>query len=274
MIYSNGIGWTNDVAKLWERVVPPSRPSISELKIYSNYFKYLQSKFKEKLNVLILGSTTEFRDLSFENNCNVTVVDYCEEYYCQISKGLKYKDAIKKEISVFKKWQDINFEGKFHIVIGDLATGNVPISELNILFSKICSALIPDGLFLGKSMCWSPEEEQEDIDKIIESYVQSGIKDHPYTHLFYLLAIHYIDSSTYIWDNKKMYLDLKQRYEDHRISQSIFDALSVVRDMNVNFTIPPYSLFLNISQKYFKLKKTEYGSDAYSRFFPLYIFEK
>lgn len=111
------------MAELWEKVVPPSRPSNSELSIYSEYLKNKQKELKRKVDILVLGSTTEFRDWGYENNCNVSVVDYCREYYSKISNGLKYKNS--NEVVYFKKWQEMNFSNQFDIVIGDLATGNV-----------------------------------------------------------------------------------------------------------------------------------------------------
>lgn len=114
------IKWTNDVAELWEKVVPPSRPSISELDVYTEYLRILQKELKRKIDILVLGSTTEFRDWGYENNCNVSVVDYCRDYYSKISAGLKYKNS--DEVVYFKKWQEMKFLNQFDIVIGDLAT--------------------------------------------------------------------------------------------------------------------------------------------------------
>lgn len=274
LIVDNSIKWTDNVAELWKKVVPPSRPSISELDIYSEYLRHLQKILKRKLDILVLGSTTEFRDWGFENNCNVFVVDYCEDYYNKISDGLKYKDCIKYEKTFFCKWQKMKFNDQFDIVIGDLATGNVPFSDLNILFNNIYSALRPNGLLLGKSMCYNPTKEIVSVNNIINEYTKSNIIDHPYTHIFYQLAIHYIDPKTYIWDNKKMYRQLCIMNSKNLLNENVFNALSVIKDMNVNFTVPPYKLFLEIAQHYFKIQDIRYGKDAYSKYFPLYIFQK
>lgn len=266
------IKWTNDVAELWEKVVPPSRPSISELDVYTDYLRILQKELKRKIDILVLGSTTEFRDWGYENNCSVSVVDYCRDYYSKISAGLKYKNS--NEIVYFKKWQEMNFINQFDIVIGDLATGNVPLTELDLLFNKVHSSLRDNGMFLGKSMCYNPESTCDTVEKIIEWYQKLNINDHPYTHIFYQLSINYVDSETHIWDNKKMYEEIKQLFLDNKLRKDIFDSLSVVGDMNVSFTVIPFEKLLNTGKKYFELIDERYGKEAYSKHFPLYIFQK
>lgn len=268
------IRWNDNIAELWKKVVPPSRPAISELDIYSEYLRTLQKKVSRKLDVLVLGSTTEFRDWGYENNCNVFVIDYCREYYNKISKGLKYKNALNCEKVFFTKWQDMTFNNKFDIVIGDLATGNVPFKKLNTLFEKVYLSLRRGGFFLGKSMCYNPNQELQPIKSVINSYTKLNIKDHPYTHIFYELAIHYIDPKTHIWNNQQMFNDLKQLYSEKQLEKRIFDALSVVGSMNVNFVIPPYDTLLDIGTYFFNLLETRYGKEAYSKNFPLYIFQK
>lgn len=270
----NSIKWTNDIADLWKKVVPPSRPSINELAIYTEYLRDLQKTSGRKLDILVLGSTTEFRDWGYENNCNVSVIDYCKEYYHKISDGIKYKNCISNEKVFFKKWQNMNFFEQFDIVIGDLATGNVPFIKLDTLFGKVSLALRKNGFFLGKSMCYNPKQKLENINDIINEYTKSNTNDHPYTHIFYQLAIHYINPETYVWDNQKMYEELLQMYNEKQLDKNIFDALSVVGNMNVSFVIPPYTKLLDIGQQYFKLQDIRYGKDAYSKFFPLYIFQK
>ncbi len=266
------IKWTDDVAELWEKVVPPSRPAISELNIYSEYLRNLQKELKRKVDILVLGSTTEFRDWGYENNCNVSVIDYCREYYSKISTGLKYKN--NNEVVYFKKWQEMNFFNEFDIVIGDLATGNVPLTELDILFKKVHSSLRENGLFLGKSMCYNPKASCNTIESVIESYLKLNIKDHAYTHIFYQLAINYIDVETHIWNNRKMFEDLKQLYLGKKLDKDTYESLAVVGDMNVSFTIIPFEYLLNIGKKYYELKDERFGEEAYSEYFPLYVFQK
>lgn len=266
------IKWTNDVAELWEKVVPPSRPAISELEIYSDYLRKLQKTLKRKVDILVLGSTTEFRDWGYENNCNVSVIDYCRDYYSKISDGLKYKN--NNEVVYFTKWQEMNFSNQFDIVIGDLATGNVPLIELNILFNRVYFSLRNNGFFLGKNMCYNPKIPCDTVENVVESYLKLNINDHAYTHIFYQLAINYIDSKTHVWDNKTMYEDLKRLYLDKKLRKDIFESLAVVGEMNVNFTIIPFEHLLNTGKKYFELIDERQGKEAYSEYFPLYIFQK
>lgn len=58
--------WGKELAICWTRMVGPSRPTISELAIYTKYTRILQSNLNRRLKILILGSTPEFRDWAFK----------------------------------------------------------------------------------------------------------------------------------------------------------------------------------------------------------------
>lgn len=68
-------GWNGNLARVWTKMVGPSRPTISELSVYSKYARLIQKSSNHKLNLLVLGSTPEFRDWGYENNFEITVMD-------------------------------------------------------------------------------------------------------------------------------------------------------------------------------------------------------
>ena len=64
-------GWNGNLARVWTKMVGPSRPTISELAVYSKYAKLIQNNSNHKLKLLVLGSTPEFRDWGYENNFEI-----------------------------------------------------------------------------------------------------------------------------------------------------------------------------------------------------------
>lgn len=55
--------WEKKFARMWTNYVPPQRPSAAEIVLYTKYLRKLQKKKREKIKLLILGSTPELRDL-------------------------------------------------------------------------------------------------------------------------------------------------------------------------------------------------------------------
>ena len=49
--------WDSNLALIWTKMVGPSRPTISEMAVYTRYAHKLMLKNNEKLRILILGST-------------------------------------------------------------------------------------------------------------------------------------------------------------------------------------------------------------------------
>lgn len=115
------------MASTWHKIVPPSRPSKSEIEIYRKYLKLARDNSKHAIcKALILGSTIEFRELTCSEGFHTTIVDISEEYYNEISKELF--SPLKNEKVVFCNWlnMDENLESEsYDVVLGDLSIGNI-----------------------------------------------------------------------------------------------------------------------------------------------------
>ena len=68
-----GHDWNGRLALIWTKMVGPSRPTISEMAIYDKWAKRLQKITDRRLNLLVVGSTPEFRDWGFENDSNCII---------------------------------------------------------------------------------------------------------------------------------------------------------------------------------------------------------
>ncbi|OGY46534.1 MAG: hypothetical protein A3A24_03785 [Candidatus Buchananbacteria bacterium RIFCSPLOWO2_01_FULL_46_12] len=76
--------WQPTKAEYWKNLPAPARPWPSEVKWFEKYA--LAQKAKGFKDVLILGSTVEFRSMLHKNKMNVSIVDFSRDFYRILSK--------------------------------------------------------------------------------------------------------------------------------------------------------------------------------------------
>ena len=111
-------GWNKNLASIWTNNVAPSRPSNAEMCVYTKYLRELQSQCGQRIKMLVLGSTPEFRDWGFEQAIDISVVDKSIEYHKCISREIRHKN-IKESVYV-QNWEEMTFDKQFDLIIGDL----------------------------------------------------------------------------------------------------------------------------------------------------------
>lgn len=99
-------GWNGQLARIWTKMVGPSRPTISELAVYTKWAKIVQNSTHRWLKLLVLGSTPEFRDWGYENNFEITVMDCNQDYHEEIFREIRHKCIQEKFLCA--KWQDLS----------------------------------------------------------------------------------------------------------------------------------------------------------------------
>lgn len=263
-------GWNGQLARIWTKTVGPSRPTISELAIYDKYAKILQKNSPEKLKILVLGSTPEFRDWGFENNFDITVMDCNPDYYEEVTREIRHK-CIKEKLIV-KKWQELDSENEYDIIIGDLAIGNIPPNDLENFLIKVSRALTINGIFLGKSLFNDKSYTPLTPRKLVEKYYNDGTW-HPYSYFVYDLSIYCMDSNNML-SFPKQYSVLEDLNQKGILKDETFEYFKNVgwdSDMKFLFHIPNLDDYEKLLNTYLSIFAIEYGNDIYSPHFPLYI---
>lgn len=227
--------YNENVALLWSELVGPYRPSISELNVYTEICHNLQENFKRKLDILILGSTTEFRDWAYEENFNVTVIDANYEYYKEISKYLKHKNIIKNENVVTCKWEEMNFNNEFDIVIGDLVLGTVEKSKIEIFIKKIHKSLRNHGVFLGKNYLIPNKYIKKSPEEIAKKYILTSSYYNPVFFMISDLVLYSVDENNMI-DFKIIYDELLKLKNKNVINNDILNKFKIIKlESRINF---------------------------------------
>lgn len=272
-------GWNENLALVWTHMVGPSRPTISELAVYTKYAHILMQAKKRRLKLLILGSTPEFRDWGFEENMEVTVMDCNLDYHNAIARELRHKSILYggqgAEILLLDKWQNLQAKNEYDIIIGDLAIGNIPPNELDNFLHKVSIALSDDGLFLGKSFFVPRNYKPIHPRELIKHYYEGPVY-HPYSALTFDLTIYSLDEN-YMLSFQKQYHELEILLSEGLISKetmSYFYNVGWNHNMKFGFYVPPVELYEELLTRYMSIYCIEYGIDVYSPNFPLYIVTK
>lgn len=262
--------WNRQLARIWTKMVGPSRPTVSELTVYEKWAKIVQNNLSRKLKLLVLGSTPEFRDWGYENNFDITVIDCNQDYYEEVSREIRHK-CIKENL-IIKRWQDMDFSDEYDIIIGDLAIGNIPPENLEDFIKRVSKALTPEGLFLGKSFYNKKGYVPISPEELVEKYYL-GSPVHPYSFFVYDLSIYCMDSNNLL-SFPKQYGVLDELNRKGILRNETFEYFKNVgwdSDMKFLFHIPNLDEYENMLEKYMHIYSIEYGNDVYSTNFPLHI---
>jgi hypothetical protein len=150
----------------WEVVLPPSRPTVIELKRIEEYI----GKYNCCEPIAILGSTPEFRELlarlGFEKRF---VFDKSVEFYLRMSNLLP--NSVKEgEHFVVGEWKETIKEYKdyFKIILSDLTMGNICYADREQFYRSIAEAIKIGGTFIDKVLAF--DFEVPTIRDLFEKY--------------------------------------------------------------------------------------------------------
>lgn len=265
--------WGKELAKIWTNYLPPCRPSWSEMVIYTRYLRKIQSrKCNKKLNLLVLGSTSEFRDWGYEEDLNVTVIDKSTDYHNQIKWELKHKNIHEKFIH--QRWQDMMFENEFDLIVGDLVIGNLAREEMPIFLKNVQNALRKGGFFMTKSFLKKDKCTIRNLYAIFIEYKKRNLNLHPFPAMIYDIALCCMDHNTGILNFKHMYNEISKLHKSGLIDNDLFDKFNHLgwqKNMKFEFWIPTITEWEKMVNKYLRIYGKEYSENIYSDNFPIYI---
>lgn len=267
-------GWGKELASIWTNNVPPSRPSVEELCVYTQLLRQVQKNLSNTARLLVLGSTPEFRDWGYEENLVITVVDKSKDYYKYVSREIRHKNL--KETVSFQRWEEMQFTEQFDLIIGDLSIGNTNPSEFEQFLINISKALSSNGLFVGKSFFWTEEIPVLTPVEIIREYA-SFWHIHPYSFINHQLGLYCLDKENSSIDFGKMYLEMKNLYDGHVIDQELFSYFTNVgwnTEMKFTFFAPRQDEFINSVNKNLSFIEFIHTKDIYSSLFPIFVIKR
>ena len=266
--------WGSELASLWTRQVPPSRPTPGEIARFTRFARTLQAKFSRRLDLTILGSTPEFQDWGFQEYFNVTVVDKSPEYHQAIRREVRHKESSPR--LVVNLWEELNLPDSADLVVGDLTFGNVPRDRFQDLLWSVYRTLRPEGLFMGKNV-FQPITPLPDLDETLARY-RSGPRFHPYSALAYFFAMDVFDSESQTIDFQKLFQRVCSADEQrllHPGDIDMFRKVGLEVALSEPFFVPSRIDFEELIAKLgFSVIAIEHTDDVFTEYYPLYILEK
>lgn len=263
--------WTKETALVWSNYVPPCRPSRFELDLCSSIITLTRGHTKSPPSVLILGSTNEFREWAFEENCKVTLIDYSSDYYQEITKALKYS---VRETVLHCTWQEINFDQEFDLIVGDLVVGNLKPHEVDDFLQRIKRALKQNGSFVTKSFFYNKQRFVDDPEFFLKEYEMLYSYLDPFPVNAYNLTISAMDKSTNMLRFENMLSIIQANYKKGIVSAKTHDRYmqfgwdGIVKG---DFYVMPKAQWEKLCKYYFKNCRVTLGPYLWSKDFPIYI---
>lgn len=273
MAKGKGTLWEKTFAGIWTNYVPPARPSCAEIALYTRYVRKLQKKTKEPIELLILGSTPEFRDWGYQEGMNVTVVDYNRENYDVLGTFLRHKRAVEHFIE--SDWRSLDFHNTFDLIVGDHAMGVLPEQDVPKVLENVAQALRQEGFFMTKQYLRSGKRERT-VEAILGSYKQK-FSNFNIQNVTVAEIVNSCASRNHgLFDFKKALKEIEIIWKRGILSEDeyqIFENLNWA-NMKFNLFVPTRKQWEHMLKPFFKIYKVEHSEDIYSKKTPIYILQK
>ncbi|GEM_PF-5915987 len=272
MIDNKTPNWQPTKAEYWHYLPAPARPWPSEVVWFEKYT--LVKKAEGKTDVLILGSTVEFRSMLHKNGMNVFIVDFSKNFYNTLTET--QKDRLKytgKETFYEQNWLTMNLGRKFDLIFGDWVPGVLHTKDYDAFFKKIIEHLKDDGLFIGRE-CLRPDRNQVNMEKVVLKHNKEFSKKYS----FYESSMQYVyayrpDLKTSAWNIKEAKRALKQIFDKSLLDKANYEfmhrALSIEQDGSASVMVKED--FEKYASKYLDIIIEHHVNEPSSAWYPIYV---
>ncbi len=259
--------WASNLAQVWDKILPPARPSISELKIFEKYIKKLAKNKNAK--ILILGATPELRDLVLKHKLVPICADINKENFIALKKLMKHKG---KEIFIHSDWLKLKGKEIYDLIIGDTSLTMLPWKKWEDYLKRFKQIIKKDGMIVHRSDVRFSEDEKRTPLEIFQLYRKSKKKAPIFSSILISLCITFHRKDKEYCNLNELIKKVKGLYKKGLISKKecrgITDFL-VAKGLKV--IIPRKKEFEKMARKYFRIVKIERGKNPLSKYLPIHI---
>ena len=259
--------WKNDLAQVWDKILPPARPFPSELKIFEKYIKKFAKNKDAK--ILILGATPELRDLVLKHKLTPICADIHKKNFIALKKLMKYKG---KEIFIHSDWLKLKGKEIYDLIIGDTAFTMLPWKKWEDCLKRLKQIVKKDGMIIHRSDVRFSEDEKRTPLEIFQLYRKSKKKSPIFSSIIIPLYITFRNREKEYCDSSKLIQKVEELAKKSLISEKecrgITDFL-VAKGLKV--IIPRKKEFEKMARKYFRIVKIERGESPLSKYLPMHI---
>ncbi|MFA5954254.1 MAG: class I SAM-dependent methyltransferase [Patescibacteria group bacterium] len=214
-------------AELWDKYPIPARPDDEELEIEKKEI-LASDKSPSEMNVMILGSTIEYRSLCKKIGTRPYVVDFAKENFDALTSYAEEK--FEQEHFVEADWLEINYQNYFDFILGHRPFNVIRRDQVRLLFQKMYDSLKVGGVFFCRGNVLFPTNNSD----LMEAVNKWGlVAERPYRLFSYLevpLYIHCADKEGYL-DYPKARMVIKQLHEQGKMSDEDYKDIQPLISM-------------------------------------------
>lgn len=268
------VNWIPNKAKSWHKLPSPARPWPSEVKWFEKYA--LKMKKKEKRDVLILGSTVEFRSMLHKNKMNVHVVDFSKDFYDILTKTqrkrLRYTG---KETFYHQDWLKMKLGKKFDLIFGDWTPGVLHTKEYNTFFKRTIAHLKDDGLLIIRN-CQRPTRKLVNMDEVVKRHYKKYARKYSfYESSMQYMYVYRTDPKTHAGLLEESYKGIEDVYQKGLLKKKDYDfAMDALSLESGTLSSMVKSDFEKIVKKHFKILAEHHVKEPSSDWYPIYVLKK
>ena len=264
--------WTKTIADTWSKWTPPDRPSPGELKIYDEALRQILKR-NPKPKVMVLGSTSEFRDLYAKYKLPCTVVDYSRDNYFALGTLMKRKAY--NETLITGDWRTFKPKEKYDLILGDYCVNVLPKKDQAKFIRHMADILSPDGLCMLKTFV-RYDSERPDLAEALKFY-RTKMKRRP------ILETLMAPMFKSVYDFKKeetLFTDLWRKFvslkKTGKIKKSEFDYFTSLNLGNIPLRvyIPFFPDIIRLISANAKLHSVRFGGEWFSLDVPILVIKK
>lgn len=268
------VNWIPNKAEYWHNLPAPARPWPSEVKWFEKYA--VEMKERGRRDVLILGSTVEFRSMLHRFGMNVHIVDFSREFYHILTETQKDRlEYTGPETFYEQNWLTMDLGKQFDLIFGDWIPGVLQLNEYDTFYKNIAKHLKNDSLFIDRN-CVKPDRKEIDMDEIVKKHYAM----HGDMYSFYETSMQYM----YCYRLDPVTANgLLQ--ESHKVMDSVFEkGLLTKKDYDVckaalavesgSLTCTVKEDFEKQLQRYFIIVAEHHVVEPSSVWYPIYVLRK
>ena len=264
--------WTNALAEAWARWTPPDRPSPGELAVYEETLQWLLAR-KKRPRVMVLGSTSEFRDLYAKYRLPCTVVEYKKENYHAL--GTLMKRESYRETLVLGDWRAVKQQAKYDLILGDYCVNVLPKQDQPNFIANLSRLLSIDGYAMLKTFVRYAAERGDLAERL--RFYRTKMKHRPILETvmaaMFKSAYDFEKEVGLFPDIWKIFERLFQEKKMTKAEFSYFESLNFPK-ITLQVYIPLFHDILTVIDANARLHGVRFGGEWFSRDVPIFVFQK
>lgn len=221
-----------EVLQIWQKFLPPIRPSIKDQQVYEHYIKKIKPRQGSK--VLILGVTPEVRKLALKHCCWVIAIDFHTVMIKAMNRLISDLEYSKSnEVIVKGDWLAMPFRREeFDLILSDCSLNSLTKTETKSLLKELKRLLKKDGYICMRIIIFPDKWKQQSILDILKmnrrKHQKNSEKIFEDLYLQILCSIDIYDSISRRSSISKARKEWRKLYSNNEISRQEFEAFESV----------------------------------------------